>query len=242
MAKKASSSTSKWRRKLGKVSDRAIAEEFGVSLSAVRAERNRLNIPAWQFVEWTPERIAVLGTMPDKQAAKVIGVTNTSAFAKRVSLGIPPFGKSTEAAQFEWKPRDLRRLGKVSDGTLAKEFGISESVVTAKRHSLGITASRGQSRVRREWTKKELAMLGKKPDTVVSELTGRGRRHVRAKRESLGIPPFQQQKTIKWTKAIINRMGKVSNKQLAAELGVSEGTVSIHRRRLQGSRKSSGTR
>ena len=242
MAKKASLSVSKLRRRLGNASYRSIAEEFDVSVNVVRAERNRLGIAAWQAVNWTPDKIAILGTMPDKVVAAQLGVTNSSVFSKRVSLGIAPFGKSNEETQFNWKPSHLKRLGTVPDSVLAKEFGISESVVISKRHALGIDPSGGATRRRREWTKKELAMLGKKPDTVVSALTGRGRRHVRAKRESLGIGPFQQQKTIKWTNAIIKKMGKLTNRELAAELGVSEGTVALHRRRLLGSRKSQNSK
>ena len=219
-------------KKLGKESDRSLAFEHGVSVERVRKERILRGILPAKSLRWTPEKIAVLGTMPDKKAAELVGVTNSAAFTKRVSLGIPAFGKSLRESQFHWTASGLRRLGVVSDGVLARELGVSENTVTAKRHSLGIGASRGDSVKRRPWTKKELAMLGKKPDTVVSRETKRGRRHVRAKRESLGIPAFQQQKTITWTKAIIKRFSQVTNKELAEELGVSEGTVALHRRRL----------
>ena len=50
----------------------------------------------------------------------------------------------------------------------------------------------------------------------------------------LGIPATQQQKSIQWTKAIIKRMGTVTNKELAEEPGVAEATVALHRRRLIG--------
>ena len=224
-------------KKLGKVSDKSLSEDFGVSVHRVRAERTRRGIPAWQHIQWTAKKIAVLGTMPDEQAAKAVGVTNSAAFSKRVSLGIPPFGKSREAAQHHWKAADLKQLGKVSDAILAKDLGVSDTVVNAKRHSLKIASSGGTGKPRRPWTKSELAMLGKKTDPVIAAETGRGRRHVRAKREELGIPATQQQKSIKWTKAIIKRMGTVTNKELAEELGVSEGTVALHRRRLIGKRR-----
>ena len=221
-------------RKLGMVSDRSLSAEFRVSVYFVREERKRRGILAWRYVEWTAKRIAVLGTMPDMQAAKVVGVTNSAAFSKRVSLGIPPFGKSREAAQHHWKTTTLKQLGKVSDAVLATELRISESVVNSKRHLLGIASSRGTGKPRRPWTKSELAMLGKKFDTVIAAETGRGRRHVRAKREELGIPATQQHKSIQWTKAIVQRMGTVTNKELAEELGVAEATVALHRRRLIG--------
>ena len=73
-------------------------------------------------------------------------------------------------------------------------------------------------------------MLGKKPDTEVSLITGRGRRHVRAKREALGISPFQIQKSVNWTAALIKRLGTQPDAILAAELGVSVNTVALQRR------------
>jgi Bacterial regulatory proteins, luxR family len=117
---------------------------------------------------------------------------------------------------------------------LSRELGISASVVTAKRNSLGVGPSRGVERTRKPWSKTELAMLGKKPDTWVAQKTGRGRRHVRAKRESLGIPPFQTQNWVEWNKATVAKIksGKLTNAELARELGVSEGTVALHRRRM----------
>jgi len=234
MVKKAAAPPKALVKKLGMVSDRSLSAEFGVSLYLVQEARKRRGILAWRQVEWTAKRIAILGTMPDSQAAKVVGVTNNAAFSKRVSLGIPPFGKSRELAQHHWKAAEIKQLGKVPDAVLAKELGISDSVVSSKRHSQGIASSGGTGKPRRPWTKSELAMLGKKSDTVISAATGRGRRHVRSKRQELGIPATQQQKSIQWTKAIIKRMGTVTNKELAEELGVAEATVALHRRRLIG--------
>ena len=224
-------------RKLGMVSDKALSAEFGILIPRIREGRRHRGLPALNHVPWTAEQVAVLGTMPDKQAAAVIGVTKNAVFSKRVSLAIPSFGRSREAAQYHWKAADIKQLGKVSDAVLASELSISESVVTAKRHSLGITSSTGTGRPRRPWTKSELAMLGKKADTVIAAETGRGRRHVRAKREELGIPASQQHKSIRWTKALIKRLGKVTDSELAIELGVSAATVALHRRRLIGKRR-----
>ncbi len=237
MVKKAATLPKALLKKLGTVSDKSLSEEFGVSVYLIREERRRCGILAWQYFEWTPKKIAILGTMPDNQAAKIVGVTNSAAFSKRVSLGIPPFGKSRVVAQHLWRKPEINQLGKISDGILANKLGISESVVTSKRHSLGIASSGGTGKPRRPWTKSELAMLGKKSDTVISAATGRGRRHVRAKREALGIPATQRQKSIQWTKAIVQRMGSMTNKKLAEQLGVAEATVALHRRRLVGKRR-----
>ena len=217
---------------LGKKSDRELAVEFSLSTYKVRAERIKRSILAFHYSSWTPEKMALLGTLPDKQAARLAGVTTNAAFMKRVSTGIPPFGKSSADAKFQWKEAHRKSLGKVPDEALADKLGISASVVTAKRHSMGITASRPSRNIRKPWTRQELAMLGKKPDTIVAEKTGRGRRHIRAKRESLGIPPFQLHTTIRWTLKTTKKLGSMPDAELAKELGVASGTVALHRRRL----------
>lgn len=216
-------------RQLGKRTDSELAREFKVSVNHVRKERRRRNIASSTHVEWTPKRLSMLGTMPDAEVARKLNLWTNTVFAKRVSLNIDPFNPSMEKSKFQWKAAHLKRLGKDSDGRIAKDLGISDSVVTAKRHSLGRPASR-ISVAKHPWTKQEIAMLGKKPDTVVAAATGRGRRHVRAKRESLGIPPFQIQRSIQWTSAVVRKLGKVSDKELAESLGVYIGTVSLYRR------------
>ena len=231
-AEKKSELPNKLMGQLGKKSDRDLAAEFNLSTYKVRAARIKRSILAFQYVSWTTDKLALLGTMPDKQAARLAGVATSSAFMKRVSTGIPPFGKSSEDAKFQWKAAHLRSLGKVPDETLAEELGISSSVVTAKRNSMGIMASRPVKEIRKPWKKQDLAMLGKKPDTIVAAKTGRGRRHVRAKRESLGIPPFQLHTTIRWTQKTIKKLGTMPDHELAKELGAAVGTVALHRRRL----------
>ena len=217
-------------RKLGRQTDKSLAAEFGIPTVRIARERRQRQIPAFQLVDWTPEKIAVLGTMSESDAAGVIGVSRSAVFAKRVSLGIPPFMESPLETRFQWTAPQIRKLGKVSDSRLAKELGISASVVSSKRYSLGISPSGSTSRVTRPWSARERAMLGRKPDTVVSAETGRGRRHVRSKRESLGIPPFQQQTSIEWTKTLKRRLGTIPDAELAKELGVTLQTVALHRR------------
>lgn len=217
-------------RKLGKQGDKSLAKEFNVAVHKVAQERRLRQIPPFRTVDWTPEKVAILGTMSESNAARLIGVSTTAVFARRVSLGIPPFIKSPEEAKFQWKASHLKKLGKVPDSLVASELGVSASVVNSKRQSMGIPPSSSTGRVLKPWSADELAMLGRKPDTVVAAETGRGRRHVRTKRESLGIPPVQQQKSIQWTKKLIRRLGTVTDAELAKELGVSLQNVALHRR------------
>jgi len=216
-------------RQLGKRTDSELAREFQVPLNRVRMERRRRKIASSTQRFWTPKQISMLGTMPDAEVARRLGLWTTTVFEKRTSLNIAPLNPSMEQVKFHWKPAHLKRLGKESDSRIAKDLGISDSVVTAKRHSLAIPSSR-VSVTKNPWTKQEIAMLGKKPDTVVAAATGRGRRHVRAKRESLGIPPYQIQRSIQWTSSVVRQLGKVSDRELADSLGVYIGTVALHRR------------
>ncbi len=217
-------------RQLGKRTDSELAQEYQVPVHHVRMERRRRNIAHSKYIAWTPKKISMLGTMADADLAKKLGMWTNTVFSKRVSLSIAPFNPSTEQVKFHWKLAHLKRLGKEPDSRVAKDLGVSESVVTAKRHSLAIPPSGGVSVPRHPWTKLEIAMLGKKPDTIVATLTGRGRRHVRAKRESLGIPAFQIQRSIHWTKSVVEQLGKVSDQELADSLGVCRGTVALYRR------------
>ena len=98
-------------RQLGKISDHELAAEFNLSTYRVRAERIKRSILAFKYGSWTPENTALLGTMTDKQAASLAGVTTNAAFTKRVSMGIPPFGKSSEDAKFQWTEAHQRSLG-----------------------------------------------------------------------------------------------------------------------------------
>ena len=45
---------------------------------------------------WTPEEIAILGTIPDEDAAAKIGVTVAAVSLMRYKHGIPPFGCTTD--------------------------------------------------------------------------------------------------------------------------------------------------
>ena len=122
---------------LGKRSDKDLASEFRTSVYLVRKERLKRKISGFQTVDWSPKWIRQLGRMTDASLADRMGITDTSVFVKRRSLGIPSFFPGREA-QAKWKATQLRRLGKVPDAILAAEIGVSPSVVQAKRQSLGI--------------------------------------------------------------------------------------------------------
>jgi hypothetical protein len=70
----------------------------GWGMRGLREELNRrakrLGVSAhrnWILGGWTPEQLALLGTMPDEMIANRVGRRVESVAAKRVKLRIPPF-------------------------------------------------------------------------------------------------------------------------------------------------------
>ncbi len=89
---------------LGKMSDGDVALKIGQKKASVAWKRGKLNIPAFGEVyankrppkpldSWTRKQISVLGTMTDAQAARKLDLAHSTVHKKRVSLGIPPFGR-----------------------------------------------------------------------------------------------------------------------------------------------------
>lgn len=89
---------------LGTMTDGDVALKIGRKKASVAWKRGKLGIPPFGEVyankrppkpldSWTRRQIAVLGTMTDAQAAKKLDLAHSTVYKKRVSLGIPPFGR-----------------------------------------------------------------------------------------------------------------------------------------------------
>jgi len=216
-------------RELGKVSDQEIADRYGVPVETVRLARALRGIPprTGRKSTWTPERDALLGTMPDARLARRLGLTPNAVFERRRARGIAPFAPSAAERRKKWTKRRLARLGQVTDRELAEELGMTASSVVEKRMSLGIPSCTGRpGRPRRHWTKEELALLGRLHDTEVARRLGIGRRYVWAKRRELGIlARTEKEIEARWTPQRLARLGKVPDRQLAAEMGITAAAV-----------------
>jgi hypothetical protein len=77
--------------KIGRESDTAIARDLNVCNSIVSKLRREAGIPTCPVskIKWTEENIKILGTMPDQDAAKIIGCHSYSVHLKRKEMGIP---------------------------------------------------------------------------------------------------------------------------------------------------------
>ena len=87
---------------LGKMPDGDVALRTGINKASVAWKRGKLNIPSFTtkrpkklLTDWTRKEIAVLGKMTDAAAAAALDLAPSAVRLKRISLGIPPFGRSS---------------------------------------------------------------------------------------------------------------------------------------------------
>lgn len=87
---------------LGKMPDGDVALRTGIHKASVAWKRGKLEIPPFTtkrpkrlLTDWTRKEIAVLGKMTDAAAAATLDLAPSAIRLKRISLGIPPFGRSS---------------------------------------------------------------------------------------------------------------------------------------------------
>jgi len=85
---------------LGKMPDGDVALRTGINKASVAWKRCKLEIPPFTkkrpkklLTDWTRKEIAVLGKMTDAAAAAALDLAHSAVRLKRISLGIPPFGR-----------------------------------------------------------------------------------------------------------------------------------------------------
>jgi hypothetical protein len=88
---------------LGKMPDGDVALRTGINKASVAWKRGKLNIPPFTtkrpkklLTDWTLKEIAVIGTMTDAAAAAALDLAPSAVRLKRIALGIPPFGRSSQ--------------------------------------------------------------------------------------------------------------------------------------------------
>jgi hypothetical protein len=87
---------------LGKMPDGDVALKTGIHKASVFWKRCKLEIPSFTqkrpkrlLTDWTLKEIVVLGKMTDAAAAAALDLAHSAVRLKRISLGIPPFGRSS---------------------------------------------------------------------------------------------------------------------------------------------------
>lgn len=85
---------------LGTMPDGDVAEKTGIKKASVAWKRCKLKIPPYThkrpkklLTDWTRKEISKLGKMTDADAAATLDLAFSAVRAKRLSLGIPPYGR-----------------------------------------------------------------------------------------------------------------------------------------------------
>ena len=78
-----------------KKSNSEISAELGINKQYVSTKRPK-KFRVRKRLKWTESQTSLLGKMPDTDIAIIFGVTSNAIFAKRKSLGIPPFKSKTK--------------------------------------------------------------------------------------------------------------------------------------------------
>lgn len=80
----------------------------------------------------------MLGTMPDIEAAKVLGLKVPAVAARRRLLGIRPFSQHKSRAITAWSKEEIALLGTMSDASVAHVVNRKLNSVQQMRHRLKI--------------------------------------------------------------------------------------------------------
>lgn len=173
---------------LGKMPDRRLAAQLGISESTVHFKRQRLGIPAFRphrRIRWSEEMLELLGRVRDSDVAEQYGIPKKSVYLKRTKLGIPAAFASGLMVVRTPEIADLLRLPTLE---VQRRSGLSVETIKRLRAELDISAP---TLVRWRWDLEILARLGKEPDATLARDFGVPLSSVENKRRALGIPPFR---------------------------------------------------
>jgi hypothetical protein len=115
----------------------------------VEKRRLALCIPSKNpaYHHWTKEKEALLGTMPDRKLAKLLGVSLIALVAQRQRKHI----RSIDARR-AWTPAEEALLGTATDDEVARCLGRTTVAVCLRRRALRIAVfgAKRQARLRRK--------------------------------------------------------------------------------------------
>lgn len=138
--------------------------------------------------------------------------------------------------RFRWTAELVALLGKVADREVARRAGVCPQTVVRERKRRNIETPHPH-REAIEWTAEMVAVLGTASDLEVAGLLGIPRHCVMDRRRRDGIRAFRpsgrrQERSLPWAAQDLALLGQASDRDLAAQLGISTSTVQRKRRRL----------
>jgi hypothetical protein len=174
---------------------------------------------------WSAKEERVLGTMPDREAARLIGRAVGAVMSHRRLKQIPYRNPQNRP----WTGTELKLLGRSPDAEIARQTGHSLQSVQGKRLKLGIRIRPAS----RSWSRREDRMLGTRPDTELARKLNRFRTDVRARRLALGIAACRARPDYReWSAKEDALFGTAADSQIARRLKRSRISVQLRRRRL----------
>ena len=173
---------------------------------------------------WTDKEQKLIGTLPDRKVAEIIGRTTWAVRARRNLLKIPYLG----IVRKSWNAKQDRLLGKISDEEAARRTGRTSSAVAIRRRKLGALFRRRSS-----WTPDQDRLLGTKTDIALSQILKIHRSVIRRRRLQLKIPPFEERTAFRpWSASEDSLLGTAPDPQLAKVLGRTRASVQMRRLQL----------
>ncbi|MBA1280445.1 hypothetical protein [Stutzerimonas stutzeri] len=136
-------------------------------------------------IEWTEERLALLGKQTDTSLADQLGVSWSVVRVKRKALGIPRFDPLK--ALLTDRPELIDKLGVLPDIQIASLAGVSRSVVRRFRNSIDC---KSQAPEKRHVPEAVMAYLGTASDVEVAKRFGVSASAIYGLRRRRGIPRF----------------------------------------------------
>lgn len=179
---------------------------------------------------WTPDRIALLGAMPDRALARVVGVSKAAVGDQRRRRQISGYSQRQHIA---WTKEQIALLGTDTDTAIAIELGLSRPAVSRKRRSLGLPSVSERSVARIAWTRAADRLLGRVSDADAAKRLGVSDVSVRTRRKILGKPPFvPAPEPTRWTPRMIEDLRVLSDAEMSRRYRISPRVVSLQRQRL----------
>lgn len=179
---------------------------------------------------WQKWQDALLGRMPDAEAARKTGRSAIAVRKRRLILGIPCLRALPQNSR-RWTEEEIQLLGTMTDSELARRLGCKKQMVLGKRWRLKIPVFPAR-KPSRAWKAAELKLLGRFKDSEVGRQLDCPQYTVRFKRLKLGIRawrPIPSQRP--WTPAELKLLGTLPDEGLARRLKRTPTAVLIKRTR-----------
>lgn len=181
---------------------------------------SNINTPKIDFDKY----VNLLGTMPDKKLAELIGCAENTVWKRRRDAEIAPFGGEKKAVPWD----DISHLiGKISDAEIASLVGCSQSAISMYKAKLN-KISRKKSK---NTLKENINLLGTMPDSAIADKCGCTESLVALYRKKLGIKSYtgrNGKKRIPW-ETIDQFLGFLDDSEIANIYGCSVVTIKNRR-------------